>query len=211
MGNCGISPTKWSYGPLLITGDGAHLAPSPCQQFFAPTSRFIRSSRSSFRTSWPSCTSKSWKRSRVSTPGIFVTSQANRSISIRVTVQVQMSFFISPTSINVTISFWECRAKIGESLRMSLHMCVHISFQWFTPPVPLSRCHLTSRCLKVMATIFFQWDMQRDWHRKTNNTAEGNSLASERVTKCFLRQKQFPNWRRRGDTWGAPRKLTHVP
>ena len=92
----------------------------------------------------------------------FVTSQANRSISICVTVQVQMLFFISPTSINVTIFFWECRAKIGESLRMSLHMCVHISFQWFTPPVPLSRCHLTSRCLKVMATCFFQWDMQRD-------------------------------------------------
>ena len=99
----------------------------------------------------------------------------NRSISICVTVQVQMLFFISPTSINVTISDWECRAKIGESLPISLHMCVHISFQWFTPPVPLSRCHLTSRCLKVMATCFFQWDMQRDWHRKTNNTAECNS------------------------------------
>ena len=61
---------------------------------FAPTSRFIRSSRSNFRTSWPSCTSKSWKRSRVSTPSIFVTSQANRSISMCVTVQVQMLCFI---------------------------------------------------------------------------------------------------------------------
>ena len=179
MGNWGISPTKWSYGPLLITGDGAHLAPSPSQQFFAATSRFIRSSRSNFRTSWPSCTSKSWKRSRVSTPSAGhrdIPRKTGLSLYVwRCKFRCYFSFHQHQSMWRSQIGSVQCRAKIGESLPISLHMCVHISFQWFTPPVPLSRCHLTSRCLKVMATCFFQWDMQRDWHRKTNNTAECNS------------------------------------
>ena len=158
MGNWGISPTKWSYGPLLITGDGAHLAPSPSQQFSLPPHASSAVPAPIFARLDP-VVHPSHGRDLASQR---LAGHRDIPISIRVTVQVQMLFFISPTSINVTISFWECRAKIGESLRMSLHMCVRISFQWFTPPVPLSRCHLTSRCLKVMATCFFQWDMQRD-------------------------------------------------
>lgn len=103
-----MTPTKWSYGPLFITADGAHLAPSPLPP------RASSAVRGPIFARLDPVVHPSHGRDLASQHlAASVTSQANRPMSICVTVQVQM-LFVHFTNIN------QCDdLRLGVSLHMS--------------------------------------------------------------------------------------------